>query len=107
MGLGDKFAFYPYTSDNGTVYVEKLSANVADIGGFGASVDPNSGPGWPYGAKSMRHVYGLDAAGNRTRLPLSAAGNALYTSGGTFTLNGRAYTVEGMIGEKRSLRDRS
>ena len=106
MGLGDKFLFYPYHSDDSNTYVEKLSENVAAAGGFGAAVDPNSGPGWLYGAKSMRHVYGLDPAGNRTRLPISEATNTLYTSGGAFTLNGRTYAVEGMIGEKRSLRDR-
>jgi hypothetical protein len=51
----------------------------------------------------MRHVLGKDAAGQRTKLPIATNTNSLYVNGGTFTLRGRTYTVEGIIGEKRKL----
>lgn len=101
MGLGDIFDFYAYSSDNGSPYVVKLSALVAAAGGFGSPVGAGSGPGWPYGPRNMRHVWGVDGDGHRTRLPIKAGSNTLFTTGGTFSLSGRTYTVQGQIGEAR------
>jgi len=102
MGLGDTFAYYGYTSDDGNTYSQKMSTAVAGAGGFGAEVDPNDTPPWPYHEKHLRHVWGVDSDGHRTRLPVSSPGNALYVSGGAFNLHGRSYTVQGQIGEKRA-----
>lgn len=104
MGLGDTFAFYTYVSDNGNSYNVKLSAAVAAAGSFGAaSLSPLSLPEWPFHEKNMRHVWGNDGAGHRARLAVSHNNNALYTGGGTFSLHGRNYGVQGAIGEKRKL----
>lgn len=101
MGLNDTFLYYGYASDDTTTYAIKLSANVAAEGGFSSQVSPATTKVWPYGARNMRHVLGKDSAGHRTKLPIQTVGQTLYTGGGTFTLNGRTYTVEGQIGEKR------
>ena len=103
MGRGDTFGFYQYTSDDGTNYAIKLSANVAGNGGFGTSVDPRAVKVWPYHAKNMRHVLGKGSGTTRTRLPCATATQALYVSGGTFTQGLDTYVVEGAIGEKRKL----
>ena len=103
MGLGDTFNFYNYGSDDGNGYAVKLSAAVAAAGGFSTEVDPLSYPGWPFGPENLRHVWGLDSSGNRTKLPISSVIDSKYVSGGTFTLHGRTYTVQGAIGEARKL----
>ena len=103
MGLGDIFNFYQYGSDSTALYAIKLSALDATVGGFTTIVDPTSTAVWPYGAKNMRHIYGKTASGVRTKVPCAYPTNPLYQSGGSFTLRGRAYTVEGCIGEKRKL----
>jgi hypothetical protein len=101
MGLGDTFAFYGYGSDDGTSYGIKLSAKVASAGGFTVQVNPASVKIWPFGAKNLRHVEGVDSDGQRTRLPCCVASNTNYVSGGSFTIGSRTYNVEGQIGEKR------
>lgn len=103
MGRGDTFHFYGYDSDDGTGYAVKLSSNVAAAGGFNATVDPRSVKVWPYKSKNLRHVYGKSGTGTRDKLPIFSQTNTLYQSGGTFTLGGVQYAVEGAIGEKRKL----
>lgn len=103
MGLNQQFAYFEYASDDGTPYCVKLSTDVQAAGGFGAAVNPLEHKVWPFGSKNMRYVYGKDGSGHRTRLPIATAGNTLYTDGGTFSLQGRAYSTEGAIGEKRKL----
>lgn len=103
MGFGDTFNFYAYNSDDGTAYAVKLSAQVASQGGFGTVVSPITTKVWPYHSKNLRHVYGKDSSGFRTRLPLSLASDSKFVSGGSFSLTGRSYTIEGAIGEKRKL----
>lgn len=103
MGLGDDFNFYGYTSDDGNDYSVKLSAEVAAAGGFGTAIAASSLPGWPYGPKNMRHVWGISVAGKRTRLPCKTGANATFVGGGTFTVHSVVYTVQGAIGEARKL----
>jgi hypothetical protein len=103
MGLNDEFAFYNYDSDDGSSYAVKLSAKVATAGNFGAAVNPLTSVCWPFDAKNMRKVYGVNAGGKRTHLPIANPGNGLYMTGGTFTLAGGVYTGQGAIGERRSL----
>ena len=103
MGLNDTFHFYIYTSDNTQPYIVKMSDLDATAGGFTTQVDPASGAVWGYGAKNMRHVMGVDSAGKRTRLACATNAVSLYQTGGTFSLRGRTYTVEGQIGEKRKV----
>lgn len=103
MGFGDTFKFYGYQSDNGGDYVVKLSAAIATVGGFAEVTDPLSEPGWPFGPSNMRHVWGVSAAGKRARIPLATNADSLYVAGGTFSLHGTSYKVEGAIGEARKL----
>jgi hypothetical protein len=103
MGVGDAFKFYEYISDNGNTYSLKLSALVAVAGGFGTIADPNATPPFPYGPKNVRHVWGKSSAGKRTRLPIKNSGDSLFVSGGSFSLAGGTYIVEGCIGEARRL----
>lgn len=103
MGLGDIFDYYAYYSDDTRTYVIKMTQAVANAGGFTDLINPIGNPVWPFHGKNMRHVYGKDGAGNRTRLAIQKNDNALYTDGGTFSLHGRTYTVEGAIGERRVL----
>jgi len=101
MGRGDTFHFYQYVSDDGNFYFLKLSDAVADAGGFSTQVDPRSARAWGFGPKNIRHVYGKSTTGKRDRLPIATADNALYVSGGNFSLGGTSYAVEGAIGEAR------
>lgn len=103
MGRGDTFHFYAYNSDNANKYAVKLSDTVAQQGGFAERYDPIANAVWPFGKRSMRHVYGKAANGARAQLPIGGVVNLLYQSGGTFTLGNVQYTVEGAIGEKRRL----
>jgi len=101
MGLNQSFLFYNYNSDNGQQYIIKLSTDDAAAGGFGGAVDSGSGAPWGYRRKNLRHVLGNDGAGHKTRLPLASSANALFVGGGSFTLQGRTYAVQGQIGEAR------
>ena len=103
MGVGDTFKFYGYSSDNGNTYSLKLSTLVATQGGFGSVVDPAAIPPFPFGAKNVRHVWGRSGTGKRTRLPIATNSFSLFTGGGSFTLAGGSYEVEGCIGEARKL----
>lgn len=103
MGLNDTFYYAEYHSDDGNTYVVKVSDAVGTAGGFAASSTPLGTPGYPFGPRNMRHVWGRDGDGNRTRLPLAASNASLFTDGGTFSLHGRTYVVQGAIGEKRAL----
>ncbi len=101
MSVGDTFAFYPYVSDNGQTYSVKLSAAEAAAGGFGAA-----GPftqAWPYHYRDLRHVTGYNTANpvKKGRLICADNVNALYTSGGTWTLHGSTFQVQGAEGERR------
>lgn len=103
MGRGDTFKFAAYTSDDGTQYAIKISAEVGFQGGFSTSADPRSMKVWPFHAKNMRHVLGSNGAGKRTKLPCATPAVSVYVNGGAFSLGGVNYTVEGAIGEKRKL----
>lgn len=101
MSLGDTFNFYIYQSDEVKAYVVKVSQEVANEGGFIGPVNPSSGPIWPYKAKNLRHVWGSDGL-HRARLPIALQNDTKYTTGGSFTLHGRTYIIEGQIGERRA-----
>lgn len=103
MGFGDKFDFYGYNSDDGTTYAIKLSEDVAAQGGFTTTVNPSTEKVWAYHAKNLRYVRGVTSDGSRAKIPIQSNTSTLYVSGGTFTLHGNTYTVEGRIGEKRKL----
>lgn len=91
---------YAYVSDDGNTYQVGTSNDNAGAGGFSAAA-PGDNPTYPRGWK-MRHVYGVDADGNRTKLPIGTPTNSLFLDGGTFDKNGVSFTVEGKIGEKRT-----
>lgn len=104
MSTGDKFGYYIYASDNTLNYVVKLSAKTAAAGGFAATSAPSPlslGVVWPYGAHNMRHVTGKDGSGKRARIPVGAPGNALFISGGTFSIDAGSFLVLGAEGERR------
>lgn len=103
MGAGDSYSFYAYASDDGTAYAIKLSAVVAAQGGFNTVVDPRGVKVWPFHSRNLRHVWGVTSTTpvKRTRLPIATNNQALYTTGGQFTLAAGTYNVEGAIGEKR------
>ena len=103
MGYGDTFKFYDYASDRGDTFVVKLSSAIASEGGFTENTDPQSGIAWPYNSKNMRHVWGKASSGKRARVPIAAADDDKFTSGGTFTLHTVSYTIQGAIGEQRKL----
>jgi hypothetical protein len=100
-GLGR--AFYAYTSDDTNVYEVALTNDDAAAGGFGSAVPQGTNPVYPRGWR-MRKCYGVTDAGVRTKTPLNANTNTNYTAGGTFTKKDTEFTVEGIIGEKRTAR---
>jgi hypothetical protein len=102
MGVGDTFALYLYSSDDGNQYAVKLSALVAGAGGFGAPLATvGSNRVWPYHEKELRHVYGKSGS-KRSRLPCVsvAAADTLQTSGWVLA-GGTSFTYTGYSGEKR------
>lgn len=104
MGFGDDFAYYNYISDNGETYIVKLSSITGGQGGFIQTAgSPLDGVGYPFGPRNMRHVWGVSLTGKRARLPIADASNTKFVDGGTFTLHGESYTIQGAIGEKRKL----
>lgn len=104
MGLNDTFDFYRYHSDDGSNYAVKLSTLIAAAGGFTTIVDPLTEGSWAFGARNLRHIYGVvSATGKRAKIPIQDNGNALYQSGGSFSLHGATYVVAGAIGEARKL----
>jgi hypothetical protein len=103
MGVGDNFHFWLYSSDDGTNYAIKLSDVVAAQGTFTGPVDPRAHPGYPYGVKNLRHVYGKSVTGTKTKLPCATASMSLFVTGGTFVTKAGSFTVEGSIGEKRKI----
>lgn len=103
MGLDDDFGWYSYVSDNGSTYAVKLSVAVATAGSWSEFSGNIANNGWPFGAKNMRYCWGVTSAGQRARLPLPSNSITLYQEGGSFTLHGRSYDVDGIIGEKRKV----
>jgi hypothetical protein len=103
MGRGDTFSFCQYTADNGNAYAIKLSFAVRVQGGFNIDADPNSVAVWPYGKRGLRHVYGKSSTGQRAVLPIATPSDSLYLSGGTFSLGGVNYTVQGREGQRLRL----
>jgi len=101
MGVGDEFKFYHYESDNGNTYIVKLSTLIAEKGTFNEASSALELPAWPYNTKNMRHVTGVSDTGKRLRLPLASNADALYISGGSVSLHGTTFKIEGAIGERR------
>jgi hypothetical protein len=101
MGVGDTFALYSYISDDGNTYLTKMSALVAAAGGFGGPFPLGSYPVWPFHRNDLRHVDGKTGDGTHARLAIASASNALFTTGGTFSLHSKVYEVEGRSGERR------
>jgi hypothetical protein len=101
MGVGDTFALYFYTSDNGNQYLIKLSALVATAGGFGSPQALGNNQVWPYHKNELRHVYGKNGF-KRSRLPCAtvAAADALAAAGWVLD-GGTSFTYTGYSGEKR------
>lgn len=91
---------YEYQSDDGNTYQVGLSEVNGTQGDF-ATATVGALPGYPRGWV-MRHVYGVSSTGARNKLPCSNTGHTGFLSGGSFTKNGVAFTIEGKIGEKRT-----
>lgn len=100
MGVLWSFGIYNYFSDDGNTYGVGLSSLVAAQGLFtaGAGGVINYPRGW-----KMRRVYGVNGA-NHSSIPVSGNTAAPFVSGGSFSLHGTSYTIEGRIGEKRRVR---
>lgn len=103
MGAGDDFGFYAYTSDDLATYSVKLSEVVATAGGFTPMPAADIKKGYPFGPRNMRHVWGVTSGGQRAKLPIAQADNTKFTAGGTFSLRGASFTIQGAIGEQRKL----
>ena len=99
--------WFTYVSDNGNPYTIKLSNAVATAGGFSGTSPPLGGTQavWPWHARDMRHVTGVSGTGKRARLPVALNVNALYQSGGSFTIAAGTFTVTGAEGENRRATD--
>ena len=96
-------AFYEYLSDDGNTYqVATTQQNGTAQGATPATAGAN--PTYPRGWK-MRHVYGLDSDGNRTKLPVFLPSDGIFLGiTATFGKNTKTYTVEGKIGEDRFIK---
>jgi hypothetical protein len=90
---------FEYQSDDGTEYYVGLKTTKASEGGFTAA-PANSCVDFPRGWR-MRHVCGRESGGSTATLPIKAADGAKFVSGGTFSLNGKTYSIQGKIGERR------
>jgi|ERR1017187_694572 hypothetical protein len=95
-----------YVSDDTKSYQTGMQAGKGIAGGFAlAAAITNAMPRGKY----MRHVYGATSSDDRYKLPIASAGNALYTTGGTFTVplitsSIGPFTVQGRIGEKNTVK---
>ena len=99
MGVNWTMVPAQYHSDDGNTYVVGLRSGKATAGGFtGAALGTKINiPRGMY----MRHVYGVDAFGNRIKLPIASASNSLFVAGGSFTVGAVTYNTQGAIGERR------
>ena len=88
---------FVYVSDDGNTYAVRLNDAKAAVAGFTPTPDKGNYPR----AWRMRHVWAEQADGTRVSVPIDVSGNSLFVTGGTFTLHGASYTVQGSIGEKR------
>lgn len=93
--------FFTYDSDDSNSYQIGTSidnGNAQSATAVPAGTSPTYPRGWV-----PRHIYGVDASGNRTKVPIMDPTNGLWTgSTNTFTKNSVSFTVEGRIGEKRT-----
>lgn len=94
--------FFAYVGDDSNTY--NIGTTLANGTVNGATpVAAGANPAYPRGFV-VRHIFGKSAGGLRTKVPILAASNTLWLSGGTFTKDSVSYTVEGKIGEKRVYR---
>jgi|ERR1035437_137474 hypothetical protein len=95
-----------YNSDAGGPYNVAISVPNKTAGSFNNAA-PGAQTNYPRGWK-MRHVYGLSVGtvNESHKLPIASAANALYQSGGNFSIayipGSVNFTVQGKIGEKRT-----
>lgn len=102
MGMGDEFHLYQYLSDDGENYYVKLSDEMAEEGGFPSAAGTTI-PAYPYNSTDKRHVLGRSDDGKRGKLYLATPDDPKFVSGGTFSLHGRTYVIQGKIGERRAV----
>lgn len=96
--LGRGYAAY-LSDDTNTYNVGTTLDNISAQSASPVAADAN--PGFPRGFV-MRHIYGVDGSGNRTKLPILDPSSALWLAATSFTKNGVAYDIQGRIGEKRT-----
>jgi hypothetical protein len=96
--------FAHYLSDDTNTYVVGTTIDNATAGNLPVTTNPTDDPALPRGYV-MRHVYAVAGDGTRTKIPIGTPTDALYVTGGSFTKNGKTFTIEGRIGEKRSNRN--
>lgn len=87
-----------YTQDNGEVCAMRIDESNGEQGGFLDVTANNQYPICPMALKP-RYVNGVDAEGGG-RLKIGDPTNELYTDGGTFTANGRTFSITSSRGEK-------
>lgn len=93
---------YLYESDDTNTYRVTMLDYMALAGGFTAT---GSGEGANYiRGHQMRHIYGKASDGQRKKIPIASASDAHFVTGGSITVDGKAFVIQGKIGEKRPSR---
>jgi hypothetical protein len=96
------FKHYKYLSDDAFIYTIRERGAVGDA--VANVAEPvNTHTTIPRG-DTLRHIYGSNTTAGvtvRKRAIICDPTNVLFATGGTFTVDGLVFTVEGKIGEKR------
>lgn len=87
-----------YTKDDLSTCAMRVDESNGEQGGF-ADVTADGAPDECPKSLKPRYVNGVDASGGG-RLIIGDPTNALYVTGGTFTANGRTFSVTSSRGEK-------
>lgn len=87
-----------YQQDNGAECAMRIDESNGEQGGFTDVTTDGTPPECPKSLKP-RYVNGVDANGGG-RLLIGDPANELYTDGGTFTANGRTFSITSSRGEK-------
>lgn len=87
-----------YTKDDATTCAMRVDESNGEQGGF-ADVTADGAPVECPKSLKPRYVNGVDASGGG-KLLIGDPTNELFTVGGTFTANGRTFSVTSARGEK-------
>ena len=88
-----------YTADDTNTYSVLVDESNGEQTGF-LDVTGTADPGQIPRYMKMRAVNGVSSTGQRRSIPVGDPTNALWTSGGSFTIGGVTYNVTSRRGEK-------